>query len=88
MRIKDVAQGMQWPMRIHPRLHAKPLSNSLRLHPMLLNAAVVPKAIIEVFWAPSHHVSQGDARCVQCGNIRNVAYVLAWVVPVTVCWGF
>ena len=24
MRIKDLAQGMLWPMRVHPRLHAKP----------------------------------------------------------------
>jgi hypothetical protein len=24
MRIKDLAQGMLWPMRVHPRLLAKP----------------------------------------------------------------
>ena len=29
--IKDVAQGMRWPIRIHPRLHAKPFSQTVRL---------------------------------------------------------
>ena len=29
MRLRDVAHGMPCPMRIHPRLHAKPLSKTL-----------------------------------------------------------